>query len=82
MNEKKTVSERFEECATIRSQLLQYMDAPTIHRECKEFVDDMAHFVRSGVTSTKTIFVPALGRSLHYCLSNNKDSFAVIKKKM
>lgn len=77
----KTVEQRFTECANIRAQLLQYLDKDSIQTECKELIDDMNHFVRDGLTVTKSIYVPELGRTLKYMLSTKQDSYAVIKGK-
>ncbi len=74
----KSVDQRFTECATIRAQLLEYLDNGAVP---KELVEDMNHFVRDGRTVTKSIFVPLLGRTLKYMLSTKQDSYAVIKAK-
>ena len=77
----KTQEQRTQECMTIRAQLLQYLDKDSVMNECKDLVEDMNHFVRDGTTSTRSFFVPTLGRTLKYVLSTKQDSYAVIKAK-
>lgn len=78
----KTQEQRFTECANIRVQLFEYLNKDQLVKECKELIDDMNHFVRDGTASTRSIYVPTLGRTLKYMLSTKHDSYAVIKAKL
>jgi hypothetical protein len=74
----KTQEQRITECANIRAQLRQYLEDTSV---VKELIDDMNHFVRDGTTATRSVYIPALGRTLKYMLSTKHDSYAVIKAK-
>lgn len=70
----KSQSDRVRECLGIRQQLLDYgILAPP------QLVDAMNVFVRDGIASTDTVFVPRAGRVLEYCLSTKTPSTAVLR---
>lgn len=72
----KSQKDRLKECIAIRTQLRSYLEDES---DCKELIDSMTIFVRDGIPSTGSMYVPQLGRTLKYVLSTKQDSYAVIK---